>query len=359
MSDDEEFDQAEVPAGDAMDDDQRVASEFWDSSPEPSESAVDDDTVSDVELPEPTLAIAGFWRRVLAFTVDMIPFAVVGMALGLFFFEQLANLGVWGRLLGFTLTLVYFGLFDSRLGHGQTLGKRLMHVRVVDRDGEPLGVLKAMARYTVLAVPIFMNQLMLPVSAIQGPITYIISVLLFGLGGASLYLFIFNRRTRQSTHDLAVGSFVTSVESHGAVQGSIGRVHLVVVGTWLLLSSVAVLASGLLAAKIPSGLFRAIEAVEATGEVHSASIFIGKSWNSNGEVTEYVTVNAILKHPISDPVGMTEELALVVLKEFPEARDVDFVDVKLTRGYDLGFASAWKRTGEYRAPEEWQSESPE
>ncbi len=352
MSDDG-FNRLEGYVGDATDD-ERTAPDVVNDSPSPLESLAHDALVSDTEPAEPTSVIAGFWRRVLAFIVDMIPFAGAGMLLGLVFFDQFANLGPWGRLIGFTLTLVYFGIFDSRLGDGQTLGKRLLHVRVVDRTGNPLSVPKAMARYTVLAVPIFVNQLMLPVSAIQGPVAYFISILLFGLGGAALYLFVFNRRTRQSAHDLAIGSFVTTSQSRGTVQGSIGRVHLAVAGAWLLLSAVAVLASGLLAAELPDGLFRAIEAVERSGDVHSASIFIGTSWDSSGEVTEYVTVNAILKQPTSDPAGMTEELALVVLREFPEARDVDFVDVRLTRAFDLGFASARTFTGEYRTPEEWQ-----
>jgi len=359
MSDDEETERPEPPVADATDTDERVAADFWDTSPAPADSSADDAIGVDEELPEPTSTIAGFWRRVLAFVIDMIPFAAAGVILGLFFFDQLANLGPWGRLIGFTLTLAYFGILDSRVGHGQTLGKRLMRVRVVDRNGELIGVPKAMARYAVLAAPSYLNQLMLPVSAIQGPITYILSIILFGLGGASIYLFIFNRRTRQSTHDLAVGSFVTSAESHGAVEGSIGRVHLVVVGVWLALSTVAIFASGLLAAKLPSGLFRAVEAVQATGEVHTASIFIGKNWDSSGEVTEYVAVNAFLRRPTSDPTATAEELALLVLKEFPEAHDVDVLDVKLTRGYDLGFASAWKYTGEYRSPEEWQEETRE
>jgi tRNA(fMet)-specific endonuclease VapC len=38
----------------------------------------------------------------------------------------------------------------SRIGHGQTLGKRLMHIRVVDRSGEPIGMPKALARYSAI-----------------------------------------------------------------------------------------------------------------------------------------------------------------------------------------------------------------
>jgi hypothetical protein len=82
--------------------------------------------------------------------------------------------------------------------------------------------------------------------------------ILFGFGDAIVYLYIFNRRTRQSLHDLIVGTFVTQTTPRrtynlhdliaavfvsqrpppGQVVGSIWRPHLIVVGVWLVLVSV-------------------------------------------------------------------------------------------------------------------------
>lgn len=304
---------------------------------------------------EPIVVIAGFWRRSLAFTIDAALFAVLGLVVGALFFDSLANLGPWGRLIGFVVTLVYFGVFDSSIGRGQTLGKRLMHIHVVGRTGELIAPPRAFARYAVLAAPVFLNQLMLPVSALRGPLTVVISIVIFGLGGASVYLFVFNRRTRQSVHDLVVGSLVTNVESHGEMKETIVRLHLIVVAVWVALSAVALLVSGIFAAKLPPGLYRSIETIEATGDVHTTSIFIGKSWGPDGKVTTYVAVTAVMKRPVSDPRAIGEQMAGMVLRELPEAQDVDFIDVTVARSFDLGFASAYRSSREYRSPDEWKA----
>src|SRR5262245_3395670 len=114
--------------------------------------------------PEPLAAperppIAGFWRRLAAFVVDGLILAVPAMLLGFALFNWAASLGQAGRLIGFVVALLYFGLLNSRLGGGQTLGKRLLGIRVTDRNGAPLSPLRAILRYLVLAVPYFLNGL--------------------------------------------------------------------------------------------------------------------------------------------------------------------------------------------------------
>src|SRR5690348_14117245 len=74
--------------------------------------------------------IAGFWRRLAAFVVDALILGVPAMLLGFAMFDWAASLGQAGRLIGFVVALLYFGLLNSRLGGGQTLGKRLLGIRV-------------------------------------------------------------------------------------------------------------------------------------------------------------------------------------------------------------------------------------
>ncbi len=79
--------------------------------------------------------ICGFWRRVAALMIDSLPLGVVGLVMGWFFFDALAQLGSGGRLLGFAIALLYFGILNSSVGRGQTLGKRAMGIEVVDGAG--------------------------------------------------------------------------------------------------------------------------------------------------------------------------------------------------------------------------------
>lgn len=95
-----------------------------------------------VSVPMPAAAsfdahsqIAGFWQRMLGLIVDLIVVCVPLIALGWALTGWLEALGQAGRLIGFVIALGYFGLLNSSLGHGQTLGKRLLGIRVVDPNG--------------------------------------------------------------------------------------------------------------------------------------------------------------------------------------------------------------------------------
>src|SRR5262245_42517816 len=106
--------------------------------------------------------IAGFWRRLGAFFLDCLALGVLGGAIGFFLNDTFASLGPWGRLLGFLVALIYFGIFNSRISGGQTLGKRLLSVKVVAKDGTSLSVSKSFLRFLPLGVPWFLNNAQVP-----------------------------------------------------------------------------------------------------------------------------------------------------------------------------------------------------
>src|SRR5262249_54357297 len=78
---------------------------------------------------------------------------------------------------------------NSAIGGGQTLGKRVMRVRVVDRSGQPISPGRSFLRYTVLGAPYFVNHLLIPPSVMMSPIGLLIGFILFGCGGAILFFF--------------------------------------------------------------------------------------------------------------------------------------------------------------------------
>jgi len=87
---------------------------------------------------------------------------------------------------------------ESRLYQGSSLGKRALGIQVVTTAGAPLGVERAVLRCAVFYMPYLLNNLALGdgYSAILLPALQ--TVLVFGLGGATVYPYLFNRRTRQS-----------------------------------------------------------------------------------------------------------------------------------------------------------------
>jgi hypothetical protein len=42
------------------------------------------------------------------------------------FFQQFVELGGWGRAIGFPIAAIYFVILNSRIGGGQTIGKRIL-----------------------------------------------------------------------------------------------------------------------------------------------------------------------------------------------------------------------------------------
>jgi uncharacterized RDD family membrane protein YckC len=109
------------------------------------------------------ITYAGFWRRLAGFAIDMvliILFAGLSGAL----FVVLSNAvpqhpttrweNIWGAILillavisanaCIAMILAYFPLLEARFG--QTLGKRLLHLRVCTEDGLPIGGKQAILR---------------------------------------------------------------------------------------------------------------------------------------------------------------------------------------------------------------------
>ena len=101
---------------------------------------------------------AGFWIRFLAIFIDSIILAIIGGALGAIF-----NLQTNGRSgLSLVLGLIYYVYFwsNSSLWPGQTIGSKLLNIRVVKTDGSDLEIASALIRYVgfvISAIPILIG----------------------------------------------------------------------------------------------------------------------------------------------------------------------------------------------------------
>lgn len=82
--------------------------------------------------------ICGFWRRIGALVVDTLVLGVLGSVAGLFLEDIFVQLGGWGRLIGFVVSITYFGVMNSSLANGQTIGKRILNIKVVDSSNSTI-----------------------------------------------------------------------------------------------------------------------------------------------------------------------------------------------------------------------------
>jgi uncharacterized RDD family membrane protein YckC len=144
---------------------------------------------------EETVTVIGFGRRLVATLIDGILLAfftfVVIFAIGFVgIFVQMYNpnepLALSGLIVvcGAILSVIYYVGFWSQ--SGQTLGKTLLGIKVIGKDGSPLSVGKALLRY----------------------IGYIVSAVLWSLG----FLWVAFDRMRQGWHDKIAGTYVVYVE---------------------------------------------------------------------------------------------------------------------------------------------------
>jgi uncharacterized RDD family membrane protein YckC len=92
-------------------------------------------------------ARAGFGIRVVAFVIDVVILAILSSILNSILF---AGDAVRGNGLNTLVGLVYFMYFWSSYGHGQTVGNRVMKLRVIKTDGSELTLTDTFLRYVGL-----------------------------------------------------------------------------------------------------------------------------------------------------------------------------------------------------------------
>lgn len=305
----------------------------------------------------PDRKIAGFWRRLGAFVIDLVLLGIVGMILGALLFDTFARMGAYARLIGFAIALAYFGIFNSRIGGGQTLGKRWLGVRVVDAHDQLLSLPRSLLRYAVLGIPFFANGLPLdPTLAMSTPLGYLLAIVVFGGIFAIIYLYIFNRRTRQSLHDLAVSSYVERFDraAQPVPFPIMWRGHIVVVAMLAVIAlSAPAIASRFVQTQTFAGVLPLYQTLSTQPHVINAQVVRG--WMSvNGNTTHSLQSSLRLDAPLTEDDAMARRIAQLMAKADPNIANEDAVVVVLVYGYDMGIASGWKKHGYSFKPGELQ-----
>ncbi len=83
---------------------------------------------------------AGFWRRFAGLFMDGLVLGTVSAFFGMLFGSESTIAAALGVLVGVAYQVYFF------TSTGQTLGSRVMGIRVMDVDGNPLSVTSALAR---------------------------------------------------------------------------------------------------------------------------------------------------------------------------------------------------------------------
>lgn len=171
--------------------------------------------------------ISGFWRRIIAFVVDCIILTTFGKGIEMLFGSIFSQMGASDSLLEFAIFVLYFGSLNSSIGGGQTLGKRLLEIRVVNVRGRDITFMRAALRAGILGM--FLGLSVVSSLAVSEELMLIKSLLYIVIGWGIIYFYLFNSITRQSLHDLICGSFVVQAEAEDvAVRLVIERKHYLI-----------------------------------------------------------------------------------------------------------------------------------
>lgn len=293
--------------------------------------------------------ISGFWRRIGAFLIDSLILGAFGYFLGLLFSNQFVLLGGWGRALGFIIALLYFGVLNSGAAGGQTVGKKLLKIRVVTLNNVPIGALRSFGRYSILGLPFFLNGAQLPIAWSFSSLVYLISLVVFGGLLSTFYLYIFNRNTRQSLHDLVASTYVVNANANCEPIEPVWRPHLFVVAALLASSALAPILVLGLADKTPFAELQRVQDALAEHPVARSvgSVTIGQSTSSkkNDGSTDaiYLSARVALYENQTNDEALAQDLANVVVAAYPEVTHLDVLQITLVYGWDIGIASFWYR----------------
>lgn len=165
-----------------------------------------------INFMETISSISKLWTRIGALLIDLVILAGFGLLLGLVIPNFLIRLGNYGLLFGWMIAIVYQTLFDSKLLNGQTIGKKAVNIRVVNKNGNTISIGRSFLRSLILWTPYFFLKFPVP-SIFTHPVLSFIKILFLSsilLGIVIIYMF--NKGTRQSLHDLIVQTFVVRTE---------------------------------------------------------------------------------------------------------------------------------------------------
>jgi uncharacterized RDD family membrane protein YckC len=307
----------------------------------------------------PGSVIGGFWRRLLAFLLDSFLLGIIGSTIGAIFFDTLVAMGSWARVVGFCIALCYFGPFDSSVGNGRTIGKRLLRLKVVNAQGGMLPLEEAIMRFTVFAVPFFVNGLSLPISRTPWFVSALIGVVVFGGGGTNLYLLIFNRPMRQGLHDLSVGSYVVMSESEGPIATRpFWKTH------WIIIASLVVLLGTVASLIVPRLLHKgafpqmltdatvveSIDGVQSAGVTETSEFHLGDNASK-----KFLSIDIQWTGEPGNEEEIADQAAKVILKNDHNIQNYTRLRIAIIRGYDLGISSHWASRAFGYSPDEWRA----
>lgn len=313
-----------------------------------------------------------FWNRAGAYLIDIIVLGVLGFILGLFWGDAFVQMGGQSMLIGCILALVYFGLGNSKLFNGQTLGKKTLKLQVINANMDTLSISKSFLRALIYTVPyFFLNYRLAGWSEFS--ILYMAKGIFFltFLILLPIHLLI-NTPTRQAIHDLIVGTYVINPEAYPRQKLNKSKSL-----PTMITGGLAIIILGLIifmnlrnneTTSIIQELKPIKEQIDKIDKVGYASLARHTSSTKKLGSDDYISKNEYLKlnlvlydNLISnlrpdniEDLDFVKEAVRIILKDYPDVNNLDYIQVNLIYGYNIGISKSSKSIGFSNTLEKWR-----
>jgi uncharacterized RDD family membrane protein YckC len=284
------------------------------------------------------------FKRLLALVIDFIILGILGYLSGFFLESFYVALGQYGTLFGSAIVISYFAICQSRIGIGQTIGKRFMGIKVTDLQGEYLTFGKSFLRAFILFFPVMNIEM---ISSI-GNGMLILAMLLTLTILISIYFTLVNN-SRRSLHDILASSIVTFREvSEFELREQNDRTTKKIMPIAVI--SILLLSLGVYQTLAQNTIAQMLSVKEIIEQKDGVLIVNGINSNTTTvshlgkDSRTYTSISLKVRIDKESEVSNTEssyfeEFYEIIQNELPESRNVDLVSITLFYGYDIGIAS--------------------
>ena len=96
----------------------------------------------------------GCFKKTIAFFIDHILVTIIGVIIFYPLSDFFSSLYQHGWIPGYLISAIYFSCFDSSLLKGQTIGKKVFSITVVNTEGKLISPFAAFVRYILITIPL-------------------------------------------------------------------------------------------------------------------------------------------------------------------------------------------------------------
>lgn len=307
-----------------------------------------------------------FWKRIFAFWTDSLILAILANFILIFGFDFIAKIGNFGALIGFVIFMAYYGVQNSEICKGQTIGKRLFRIKVVDGNNNYLSLQKSFLRALMLTPVFVFNSLMFPIGT--GAVVY--QAIVGFYSALVIFLFLFNWPQRRSLHDFTVKSIVVANDCENTEITHSKKPHIII-GTVSVLF--LMLCAGIFTAAPKIGLdFNQINSISKVFSEQNMKL-VGYSIQRNytfapkdaqtiqadAPVSSINLVVADSKIDINNKNfanARVNDAARIFFKSKVSETNVDFVNISLIKRASIGANSKIQRFSKNGTQQQWREE---